>query len=191
VTQLVIGLVLFLGAHSVSIVAPGWRDRAAARMGKPAWQGIYSIVAVVGLVLVAHGYGIARQTPVVFYTPPAWLRDTVVMLMIVVFPLLFAAYLPGHIRTLTRHPMLLAVKIWALLHLFANGSLADLVLFGSILLWAGADRASLKRRVPRPAPALPSSRWNDWIAVGAGFALYAVFVHGGHLWLIGVPISLR
>jgi uncharacterized membrane protein len=188
-TQLIIGLVVFLGIHSISIVAPGWRDRTMARIGGGAWKGLYSLLAIVGLVLIVHGYGIARQTPIIVWVPPRWLRDTVVMLMVFVFPLLFAAYLPGRIRDIARHPMLLAVKIWALLHLLANGAVADMLLFGSILLWAGADRASLKRRPPRPAPALPASRWNDWIAVIAGFGVYAVLVNGGHLWLIGVPIG--
>lgn len=188
-TQLILGLVVFLGVHSISIVAAQWRDRATARIGEGAWKGVYSLLAIAGLVLIVHGYGVARLTPTVVWVPPRWLRDTVVMLMVFVFPLLFAAYLPGRIREIARHPMLLAIKIWALLHLLANGTVADILLFGSILLWAGADRASLKRRSQRSAPVLPASRWNDWIAVIGGFVVYAVLVNGGHLWLIGVPVG--
>src|SRR4029450_4009493 len=102
---------------------------------------------------------------VILYVPPLWIRDTMVMLMVFVFPILFAAYFPGLIRTALKHPMLVAVKLWATLHLLVNGSLADVVLFGSVLAWAVADRISLKRRPVRPTPTAPPWKWNDAIAI--------------------------
>ena len=102
------------------------------------------------------------------------------------FPLFLAAYLPGRIQRLTKHPMLVATKLWAVAHLLANGMLADVVLFGAFLAWAVADRISLKRREPVPVPGAPASRWNDLIAVVAGLGLYLAFVFGAHRWLIGV-----
>lgn len=184
-TLLVLGLVLFLGVHSVSIVAPAWRDAQAARNEK-AWKGLYAVVSLVGFVLLVHGYGLARQSPVVLYTPPAGMRHLVMLLMLPVFPLLLAAYLPGRIKSVTKHPMLVATKLWALSHLLVNGTLADVLLFGGFLAWAVADRISLKRRVARPVPGAPPSAANDLIAVVAGLALYGLFVWRAHAWLIGV-----
>ena len=183
---LILGLVLFLGIHSVSIINPSWRDTMAARMGEIRWQGLFSLVAIAGFVLIVWGYGLARQTPVVVYVPPTWLRHLSMLLLVFVFPLFLAAYLPGRIQRLTKHPMLVATKLWAVAHLLANGMLADVVLFGAFLAWAVGDRISLKRREPVPVPGAPASRWNDLIAVVAGLGLYLAFVFGAHRWLIGV-----
>lgn len=185
---LVLGLVLFLGIHSVSIVAPDWRDARSAAIGEGAWKGLYSIVSLAGFVLLIYGYGLARQAPVVLYTPPAAMRHVAMLLMLPVFPLLLAAYLPGRLKRAARHPMLLAVKFWALAHLLVNGNLADVLLFGGFLLWAAADRVSMKRRVQRPVPGLPASPMNDVIAIVGGLAIYALFVFWAHAALIGIPL---
>ena len=184
-----LGLVLFLGVHAVSIVAPTWRLQQVARLGEGRWKGIYSLVAGVGLVLLIVGYGMARREPVVLYSPPAALRHVALLLMLPVFPLLFAAYLPGRIRSAAKHPMLLAVKFWATAHLLANGTLVDVILFASFLAWAVADRISVKRRSAaeaHDAPAAPARPVNDAIALAGGLAVYAVFLFWGHRWLIGV-----
>ncbi|HEY0857247.1 MAG TPA: NnrU family protein [Albitalea sp.] len=186
-TWLVLGLVLFLGIHSVAIVAPGWRDVQVMQRGEKAWKGIYSVVAIAGFVMLIVGYGLARQSPVLLYNPPIWTRHLALLLMVPVFPLLFAAYLPGRIKSATKHPMLAAVKIWAFAHLLANGTLADVLLFGGFLAWAVVDRISLKRRPPRAIPGAPPRPLNDVIAVVGGLAVYAAFVMGLHRWLIGVP----
>jgi uncharacterized membrane protein len=188
VSYLIAGLVIFLGVHSVSIVGHRWRDRMIARLGAGPWRGLYSLVSLAGLVLIVYGYGRAREAPVILYVPPVWLRDTVVMLMVFVFPLVFAAYFPGRIRAVLEHPMLVGVKLWAALHLLANGSLADVILFGSVLAWAVADRISLGRRPKRPIHTAPPSKWNDAIALVLGVAAYAVLIAGGHAWLTGMPI---
>ena len=103
------------------------------------------------------GYGMARREPVVLYTPPAALRHLALLVMLPVFPLFFAAYFPGRIRSATRHPMLLAVKLWATAHLLANGTLADVLLFGAFLAWAVADRISVKRRSVEEAHEVPAA----------------------------------
>jgi uncharacterized membrane protein len=187
---LILGLVLFLGVHSVSIVAPEGRDRMAQRLGTAGWQGLYSLIAAAGLVLIIWGYGQARLEPVVLYTPPTAFRHVAALLMLPVFVLLLAPYLPGRIKAVTKHPMLLAVKLWALAHLLANGTLADVLLFGGFLAWAVIDRISVRRRAQagllRAAPALTASWLNDVIALVAGLALYVAFVVWAHAWLIGV-----
>jgi uncharacterized membrane protein len=190
-TYLILGLVLFLGVHSIAIVAPAWRDRTVARLGEGPWKGAYSLISIASFVLLIWGYGIARQHPVVLYTPPLWMRHLTALLMVPVFPLALAAYFPGRIKAALKHPLLAAVKFWALAHLLANGMLADLLLFGGFLAWAVADRISLKRRTQRAIPAAPPSRLNDAIAVIAGLALYALFVFWLHTRLIGVsPMPL-
>jgi uncharacterized membrane protein len=171
-SYLVVGLIVFLGIHSVSIIAPGWRDARQAKMGEGPWKGLYSVISIVGFGLVIYGYGLARQQPDVLYTP--------------VFPLLLAAYLPGRLKRAAKHPMLLAVKFWALAHLLANGSLADVLLFGGFLVWAVTDRISMKHRVQRPLPGAPPSPMNDVIAIVVGLVIYALFVFWAHAWLIGV-----
>jgi uncharacterized membrane protein len=186
---LVVGLVIFLGVHSVSIVAPGWRTATVARLGERPWKGLYSLASGVGLALVIVGYGMARRDPVVLYTPPAALRHLALVVMLPVFPLLFAAYLPGRIRAAVKHPFLLAVKLWAFAHLLANGMLADVLLFGAFLAWAVADRISVKRRSADEAhevPAAPPGAANDAIALIGGLAVYAVFIVWAHRWIIGV-----
>ena len=127
----------------------------------------------------------ARQAPLVLYSPPTWLRHVALLLMLPVFPLALAAYLPGRIRTATKHPLLAAVKFWALAHLLANGALADVVLFGGFLLWAVADRISLKHRPPPVLQTAAPGRWNDAIAVVLGLAIYVLVIGWAHVRLFG------
>jgi len=186
---LIAGLILFLGIHSISIAAPGVRERLAHRLGA-LWRIGYSIASAVGFVLIVYGYGQARLAPIVVYTPPAVLRYVTVVLMFVAMPLLLATYLPGRIKTAVKHPTLSAVKAWAFAHLLSNGTLADVLLFGGFLIWAVADRISLKRRAPQPVPGLPPRAANDAIALVGGVLLAVAFIYGLHRWLIGIPIVL-
>lgn len=183
-----LGLLLFFGVHSLSIVNDPWRNRMAASMGEWTWKGVYALVSIAGFVLIVWGYGLARQDPVVLYTPPTWLHSVAMVLLIPVFPLLLAAYLPGRIQAAAQHPMLAATQLWAIAHLLANGMLADVLLFGTFLVWAVLDRISMKRRTQRTIPSLPLSRANDLIAVVGGLGLYAAFVLWLHGWLIGIPL---
>lgn len=188
-TWLIIGLVLFLGVHTVSIVAPAWRHAQIGRLGEGPWKGLYSLISAVGLVALIYGYGQARLTPTVLYVAPAGLRHLALLLMLPVFVLLIAAYLPGRIQRAARHPMLLAVMLWGTAHLLANGSVADVLLFGGFLAWAVVDRVSVSRRTgvdKHGAPAAPKRRANDWIALIGGLVVYAFFIGGAHRWLFGV-----
>ncbi len=184
---LILGLIVFLGIHSVRIFAPGLRDEQVAARGLGAWKGIYSVVALAGLVMIVWGYGIARQTAPILYEPPVWTRHINLLLMIFAFIALAAAELPaGRIKAALRHPMLVGVKLWAFGHLLANGDLAALFLFGTFLIWAIAARISAKRRGdlgPAPGPV----KW-DVAAVLIGVVAYLIFVFFLHEWLIGVPV---
>ncbi len=186
---LIAGLVLFLGVHSISIAASDWRDRMVQRIGTLAWRGVYSVLSLIGLVLIVHGYAAARMDPTVLWVAPHGLRLVSVVLLLFVFPLFLAAYFPGRIKARLAHPMIIGVKVWAFAHLLANGTLAGALLFGSFLAWAVVDRSSMMRRPARPVPALPPSPWNDVIAVAGGLALYAAFSLWLHPWLIGVAVT--
>ena len=187
---LIVGLALFLGVHSVSIVSPLGRQHLAQRMGEGGYKGLYTLVSFVGVGLIVWGYGLAREAPVLLYTLPTGFRHLAALLMLPVFVLLLAAYLPGRIQRAAKHPMLLSVKLWALAHLLANGTLADVLLFGGFLVWAVADRISVKRRAAagllRSAPTRAGGPGNDAIALVGGLVLYAVFVLWAHAWLFGV-----
>jgi uncharacterized membrane protein len=186
VALLIAGLVLFLGVHSVAIAATDFRASLIQRLGQGAWKGLYSLVSLLGFVLICYGFGAARQAPIVLYSPPLWLRHVTLLLMLPVFPLLLAAYLPGKIQVRAKHPMLAAVKIWAFAHLLANGSLADVLLFGSFLIWAVFDRISLRRRPPQVLRSAPPGHFNDLLAVVIGLAVYALTIGWAHLRLFGV-----
>ena len=184
---LVLGLVLFLGVHSVAIVAPAWRDAQVELRGERVWKGLYGLASLAGLLLLVYGYGAARQTPVLLYTPLHALRHVALLLLLPVFPLLFAAYLPGRIQRAAKHPMLLAVILWSIAHLLANGTLADVLLFGAFLNWAVADWISVSHRaVPHRVPGAPPGAFNDLAALSAGLVVYLGFLFWAHAWLVGV-----
>ena len=187
-TLLMLGLVLFLGVHSTRIVADGWRTATIARVGEKPWKGIYSLLSIAGFVLLVIGYGAARQSPVVLFAPPVWTRHLAALLTIPAFVLLAAAYVPGNaIKRAIGHPMVAGVKVWALAHLLANGTLADVLLFGTFLAWAVLGFIAARRR-DRAAgttyPAGPGSR--TAITVVVGLVAWAVFAFALHRPLIGV-----
>ncbi len=183
-----IGLVIFIGSHSVRIVDGGFRSRMIARLGEGPWKGLYSAVSLVGLILIVWGYGLSRLDPVVLWNPPIWTKHVAVLLMLPAFVLLAAFLVPaGRIKARLGHPMILAVKVWALAHLLANGTLADVVLFGSLLVWAIADFA-VNRRRDRAAGSvrIAGPPRNDALALALGVVFWAAFVTRVHEWLIGV-----
>ncbi len=184
-TTLILGLVLFLGMHSISIVALDFRDRMAAKSDL-GWKAVYGLVSLVGLVLIVKGYAAARMDPTVLYVPPVWLKHLSALLMLPIFILFFAPYLPGKIKQAAKHPQLVAVKLWAVAHLLVNGTVADVVLFGAFLAWAVADRISMKRRPARPVVGAPESAVNDIILVVVGLAAYGAFAVYLHARWIGV-----
>ncbi len=186
-TYLIVGLALFFAVHSVSIVDEGWRDRTAQKIGELQWKGVYAVFAIAGFALICWGYGLARQEPVVLYSPPAWSRHVTMLLMVFVFPLFLAANLPGRLKAAAQHPQVVATMIWASAHLLVNGTLADVLLFGAFLVWAVFDRISMKGRTARPIPSAPASKMNDVAAVLGGLLVFGGFLIWGHEALIGVP----
>jgi uncharacterized membrane protein len=185
---LVAGMILFLGVHSVRIVAEPWRTRQIALRGERAWKGIYSAAALAGFVLLVWGYGHARTDPVVLWIAPVWTRHFAALLTLPAFVLIAAAYMPGtRIKAKIGHPMVAGVKLWAFAHLLANGTLADVVLFGGFLAWAVVDFIASRRRDRRAGVRYPAgSAAGDFRAVAAGVVGWALFAFWLHGWLIGV-----
>ncbi len=188
-TVLILGLIIFLGAHSTRIVADGWRTAQLKRLGLGAWKGIYSLVSLAGFGLIVWGFGLARQEPVVLWVAPVAMRHVAALLTLIAFVLLAAAYVPRNsIRSRLHHPMLLAVKTWAFAHLLANGRLADLVLFGAFLAWAIACFAAAKKRDRAAGTQYPAGSGGATAAtVLVGVAAWALFA----FWLHGVLIGVR
>jgi uncharacterized membrane protein len=185
---LILGLVLFLGVHSTRIVADGWRTQMIARLGEKPWKGVYALLSIAGFVLLVWGYGLARQSPVLLWTPPTGLRHVAALLMLLAFILLVATYVPRNaVKAKLHHPMLLSVKVWALAHLLANGSLADVVLFGAFLVWAVCCfRAARARDRAAQAVYPPGTVAGTAITLGVGIVAWAVFAFWAHGVLIGV-----
>jgi uncharacterized membrane protein len=184
-TEFLLGLALFLASHSVGLAATTQRQILINRLGLPLWKGLISVLSLIALVLLVTGFGEIRHTLPVLWTPPPLMKLLAVLLMAPVFPMLLASGLPGRIQRTLKHPMLVAVKTWALAHLLANGGLADLLLFGSLLAWAVADRISMKRRIQNPRLTPPDRPWNDAVAVAGGLVMYGVFLMGLHQTLMG------
>lgn len=188
--QLLLGLALFFGIHSISIVALPLRDKLAAR-SEIGWKAAYGVTSLVGLILMSRGYADIRLTSATLYVAPVWLYQVSAVLLLPSFILFVAPYFQGRISRATKHPQLVAVKLWAVAHLLVNGTIADVLLFGSFLLWAIADRISMKRRASRPVPGAPESKANDIIAVVLGLILYAAIVFWLHEMLFGVRPLVR
>lgn len=188
-TYLIIGLVLFLGVHSVRIVGEDWRARQLQARGEAVYKGVYSVFSLLGLVLIVYGFGVARETPVVLWTVPVALRHVAALLVLLAFVLLAAAYVPGNaIKARVHHPMVLGVKTWALAHLLTTGRLETTVLFGAFLLWAVLDFSAARKRdrLAGQVVSKPVSKAATVLTVGLGAGAYAVFAVLLHGLLIGI-----
>lgn len=185
---LILGLLLFLGTHSIRMIADDWRTRQIARLGERPWKALYALVSLLGFVLLVWGYGLTRDAPVELWHPPQWTHHVVALLTLPAFVLLVAAYVPrNRIKATLGHPMLAGVKLWAFAHLLANGRLGDVLLFGGFLAWAVADFISARRRDRAAGTRYPAgTAARDAMAVAIGLVAWAWFAVSGHLWLIGV-----
>jgi uncharacterized membrane protein len=187
-TLLIAGLLLFLGAHSVRIVAEPWRAAQIARRGEERWKRAYSVVSIAGFALLVYGFGVARGMPVVLWAAPVWTRHLAALLLLPAFVLVVAAYVPrNRIKAAVGHPMIAGVKLWAFAHLLTNGRLADVVLFGAFLAWAIADFIASRRRDRAAGTRYPpGTTARDAITVIVGLVAYGLFAFVLHGPLIGV-----
>ena len=187
--QLLIGLALFLGIHSLQSLTPQLRQSGIERWGALGFKAVYAAVAALGLYLLVQGYSLARLEPLVLWTPPRGMQHATILLMWVAMVLLVASYVPGNqIKAKLRHPMTLSVKVWSLGHLLSNGNLADVILFGGFLVWSVlVFRAARKRDRQSLHSAPEGKRMGTLLAVVVGTGVWAAFLMGGfHVWLVGV-----
>ncbi|MBQ0961446.1 NnrU family protein [Ideonella sp. 4Y11] len=193
-TLLILGLLIFLGLHSLRIVAEPSRQAWVARLGENRYKGLYSLASLLGFVLICWGYSLARQEPVVLWASPRGLSHAAAALTLPAFILLVAAYVPGNgLKARLGHPMLLGTKLWALAHLLANNTLADVLLFGGFLVWAvlcfrAARQRDAAQGVQRPA----GSAGKTGAVVVLGIVAWAAFAFWAHAMLMGVaPFGAR
>ncbi len=185
--SLILGLLLFFSAHSISIIAPDYRDKLVTKNEKN-YKAVYTLLSLIGLFLIVIGYSALKTEPYVFYVGFQSLRPLVSILMLIGFILFWAPYLPGKIKSATKNPQLLSVVLWSFSHLLVNGNQADILLFGSFLVWAVLDLISMKKRQQKAVSSLTPSWVNDVLAIVIGTVIYVVFAKYLHSILIGVPL---
>jgi uncharacterized membrane protein len=185
---LIAGLIVFLGTHSLRIFAEDWRGAQVAKLGLGPYKGAYSVVSLIGLVLIVIGFGQARTAPIVLWGPPVWTRHVSALLILFAFVLLAAAYVPRNaIKAAVKHPMILGVKIWAAAHLLANGNVADVLLFGGFLVWAVFDYRAARMRDRREGTVAVATRLSATVtAIVIGALAWVAFALYLHAWLFGV-----
>ena len=185
---LILGLFIFLGVHSVRIVADPWRTQVRARGGEAAYKATYSVLSLLGFALIVWGFGVARETPVMLWNPPLGMRHAASLLTLMAFVLLVAAYVPRNaVRARVHHPMVLGVVAWALAHLLATGSVAHVLLFGTFLLWGVLSFLAARRRDRLAGTRYPAgTAWATALTVALGAIAWAAFAFKLHGWLIGI-----
>jgi len=188
-TLMIIGLLIFLGTHSLNIFAPAWRDRQIEQRGTLPFKIVYALISLGGLWLAIVGYGEMRTTAVPLWNPPVGLKHLAALLMLPSFILLVAAYVPAnHLKARLGHPMLMAVKIWAFAHLLVNGRLGDIIFFGAFLAWAVVLYIRLKKKDRALGTVYPAGRLPGTLAtVVGGAVLWFVFARYLHIYVAGVP----
>lgn len=190
---LIIGLVLFLGAHSMRLLADQVRSQTITRIGEMGWKGLVTIASIAGFVLIVIGYGQARTYPLPLWTAPLWTYYLTIPLTLIAFILITAAYVPGNgIKAKVGHPMVAGVKTWSFAHLLANGNLADVLLFGSFLIWAVASFVTSRRRDRVNGTTYPAgAAARSGLTLVVGIVLWAVFMMVLHVRWIGVsPLGM-
>jgi uncharacterized membrane protein len=187
-TTLLLGLFIFFATHSVRIIADDWRSAAIVRLGPLPWKSLIVILSLISFGLMVWGYGTARSAPVELWSPPRLAGYLAALLTLPAFILLVAAYVPGNrLKAAVGHPMVAGVKLWALSHLLANGNLADVLLFGSFLVWAGLSFSAARRRDRRAGTCYPvGTLLQTLLTIFIGGLAWIIFAVSLHEILIGV-----
>jgi uncharacterized membrane protein len=191
-TLLILGLIVFFAPH-VFVTRREARARLIARIGEGPYKIAFSVMSAIGIVLIAYGFARYRAGEWIdLWYPPVWTRHLALLLNWAAFVCIAAAYIPGNIKRVLKHPMLVGVKLWAFAHLISNGDLGSMSLFGSFLAWAVFDRIAVKRRADSGAPNARAGGWlGDVVVLVVGTAAYAAVIFWFHPDVIGVPVIPR
>ena len=194
---MIAGLILFLGSHSLGIFAHDTRAVLLTRLGRNSYRGIYSLVSLIGLFCISKGYPDALASMDWGWNAPIFTKHIAALLMLFACILLVSTYIPNnYIKGKLKHPMILSVKVWALAHLLANGQGANIILFGSFLVWAVLYFRIMRKRDKKAfidttsTPNLEQTPSYCGVATVAslvvGAAFWAVMILGLHYTLFGV-----
>lgn len=189
---MILGLAMFIGGHTF-VTFRDQRAAVIARMGEKSYKGLFGLLSIIAVILIGYGFAQYRATGWVdLWYPPRWTRYVAEAMMWPACVCVFAAYFPGDIKRWLKHPLLVAVKLWAVAHLITNGDLGSIILFGSLLAWAVFDRITLKYRTDAGALAFPTGgRGNDIMAVVLGTLLYVILGYWFHPYVVGVRVFAR
>ncbi|MFO1089370.1 MAG: NnrU family protein [Hyphomicrobiales bacterium] len=183
-TTLIVGMVLFFGAHLVPMTP--LKPALLRSMGEQIYKSLFALVSLAGLVTIIWGYSFAKNGPAgadLIYEPAPWARHVTFLFVLLAFISLAISFHKGRLKLWLKNPMSIAVALWAIGHLIANGALPDILLFGSFLVFALLDIAY--STAAGKAPSFTPKPRQDIIAPIAGVAMYAIFL-ALHKWLIGV-----
>lgn len=144
---LVIGLVIFFCLHSVRLVAPQWRESSMKEHGEMRWKMRFGLLTLMSTAFIVMGYMQMRIEPIWLWFPPVWTRHLAGLLVLVALFFVGSALVKNStMKNKMGYPMLIGVKIWAFAHLISNGTLADVMIFGSFLVWSIVSFAVNRRR---------------------------------------------
>lgn len=188
IALLIVGLAVFIGTH-IFVTFRDQRAELIAWIGAWPYKALFSLVSIIGVILIARGFADYRATDwIAVWYLPAIMRPVTAALMWPAIACIVAAYFPGYIKRWLKHPMLVGVQLWAFAHLLSNGDLGSILLFGSLLAWASYDRISLKDRSDPGSPPIPiGGRTNDLITIIVGTIFYLALGLVFHPLVIGVP----
>ena len=179
----IVGLVLFFGTHMIPITPV--KPLLIRRLGGGLYSGLFSLLALLGLIVVIYGFQIANTTTL--WSPLPYSRELAFVLMFIAVIFL----MPGSGRTnffqKFKHPMFIGILIWAFTHLLANGDLRTTLLFSSFAIYCIVDMLFTKKITTTSNTTYPMS--NDFIFIGMGLVAYTFVVYF-HQYIAGVKILL-
>lgn len=186
-TALIAGMIILFGGH-LALYTP-LRPALKTRLGERPFKGLFALVSLVGLAMMIWGYGMTRSGPEaanILYWPAGWTRHAAMLLVLLAFISLAAAFHKGRLKLWLKNPMSIGIALWAGAHLLANGTVGAVLFFSGFLGLALVDiamstaRGKAPRYVPKPS--------HDLITVAAGLLLYAFFLLVFHPLVLNNPV---
>lgn len=179
---LLTGLAIFSLVHFLPELNA--RNFFVNKLGELSYKGIYSLLSILGFVLIVYGKGYSDFIGV--WSPPAWTRHLTMLMVLIAMLLLSVSQIPNNFRRSIKHPMLLGVTVWGMAHLLANGDLASIVLFGGFVVFSVAKMITIGKHKPYVKPEPVKLYWN-FVSIAVGFLLYGLAA-SFHKSIAGIPL---